>query len=334
MKKNKLGNSGLLLGDLTLGTMTFGDTTSAKDAAKMIDIFAAAGGNHLDTANVYAGGKSESIIGDILKKRRDDFIIASKVRFPRGDGSNEAGLSRRHILRAVEAGLERLRTDYLDILYLHGWDPLTPPEETLRATDDLITAGKVRYLGVSNFKVWQLMKSLWHSDQRGWHRFVAAQYQYSLVMRDIEDEYAEMCPKEGLGIMPWGPLGGGFLSGKYSPDKPPVSGRLSVAGDETEEHWERRNTKHNWTILRELDEIAKQHNATHASVAIAWLRAKPAVTSVILGARTEEQLRDNLTAAKLDLTAAEVARLDDVSSVPPRYPYRFYEHYCNRTVNP
>ena len=333
MKKNKLGRSGLLLGDLTLGTMTFGDTASAKVADQMVGLFEEAGGNHLDTANVYADGRSESILGDILKKKRDQFSIASKVRFPRGDGSNESGLSRRHILRSVEASLQRLQTDYLDLLYLHGWDPLTPLEETLRTVDDLITTGKVRYLGVSNFKIWQFMKGLHLSDWFEWHRFIAAQYQYSLIVREIEYEYPEMCLEEGVGLMPWGPLGGGFLSGKYKADQKPTEGRISVTGEETEEHWSRRNTERNWRILKATEAIAQQRNATHAQVAIAWLRAKPAVTSVILGARTVEQLQDNLAAARLDLSPEEVKRLDAVSALPECYPYRFYEEYCNRKLN-
>ena len=334
MKKNKLGRSGLLLGDLTLGTMTFGDTTSAQVADQMLGLFEEAGGNHLDTANVYAAGRSESILGDLLKKKRDRFIIASKVRFPRGDGSNEAGLSRRHILHAVAASLHRLQTDYLDLLYLHGWDPLTPLEETLRTVDDLITSGKVRYLGVSNFQIWQLMKGLHLSDWFEWHRFIAAQYQYSLIEREIEYEYPAMCLEEGVGLMPWSPLGGGFLSGKYKADQEPTEGRISVTGEETEEHWSRRNTERNWRILETVNAVAQQRGATCAQVAIAWLRAKPAVTSVILGARTVAQLEDNLAAASLDLSPDEIARLDAVSALPERYPYRFYEEYCNRKLHP
>lgn len=332
MKINRLGNSGLLVGGLTLGTMTFGDTTAVDDAATMLDLFIDAGGNHLDTANVYAGGESERIIGKIVKGRRDQLIIASKVRFPRGDGSNDAGLSRRHIINAVEASLQRLQTDYIDLLYLHSFDPLTPLEETLRITDDIITSGKVRYLGVSNFKVWHLMKALQISDQRNWHRFIAAQYQYSLVVRDIDDEYPEMCQAEGLGIMPWGPLGGGFLSGKYKAGNKPTTGRIGTTGAETEEHWDRRNTERNWQILQVVEDIAQAHAVSCAQVAIAWLCAKPAVSSVILGTRTVKQLQDNLQAADLNLTEDEINQLNAVSQMPERYPYRMHEDYANRNL--
>ena len=329
-----MGNSGLLIGDLSLGTMTFGDKTSAKEAANMVDIFTERGGNHLDTANVYVNGKSEEIVGDIIAKRRAQFIVASKVRFPRGDGSNESGLSRRHVLAAVEASLKRMKTDYMDLLYLHGWDPLTPLPETLRTCDDLITAGKIRYLGVSNFTAWQLMKALHHCDIKNWHRFIAAQYQYSLVVRDIEWEFSGLCQHEGIGLMPWGPLGGGFLSGKYNPSDGPQEGRLSITGEETEEHWSRRNTERNWHILTKVAECAERHQATHAQVALAWLRAKDAVTSVIMGATSPKQLEENLAAAQLDLTPAEMNDLDVVSKPTEIYPYRFQEIYCNRGLKP
>ena len=274
MKLNRLGDSGLLIGDLTLGTMTFGDTTSAKDAARMTEMFIAAGGNHLDTANVYASGRSEKIIGGIVSRKRAQFIIASKVRFPRGDGSNESGLSRRHILTAVEASLKRMKTDYIDLLYLHGWDPLTPLAETLRACDDIITSGKARYLGVSNFAAWQLMKALHYCSVNGWHSFIAAQYQYSLLMRDIEYEFTGLCQNEGIGLMPWSPLGGGFLSGKYRQGAKPQQGRISTIGEETEEHWSRRNKERNWKILSMVTKIAAQYKASQSQLALAWF-ARP-----------------------------------------------------------
>lgn len=334
MQLNRMGNSGLLIGDLSLGTMTFGDKTSAAEAANMVDLFIERGGNHLDTANVYVNGKSEEIVGDIIAKRRSQYIVASKVRFPRGDGSNESGLSRRHILVAVEASLKRMKTDYMDILYLHGWDPLTPLPETLRACDDLITTGKVRYLGVSNFTAWQLMKALQHSDTQGWHRFIAAQYQYSLVVRDLEYEFTGLCQHEGIGLMPWSPLGGGFLSGKYSPAEKPKEGRISYTGEETEEHWSRRNTERNWKILTQVTEIAAPRQATPSQIALAWTRAKPAVCSVIMGVRTLHQLEDNLGAAELDLSPAEMKSLDEASQLAAAYPYRFQEIYCNRGLEP
>lgn len=335
MNYRQLGRSGLLVSELSLGTMTFGDDsargTPEKDAALMIERFLEVGGNFLDTANVYTGGRSEEIVGKALRGRRDQVVIASKVRGAVGPGPNDEGLSRKHILNAVHASLKRLQTDYLDLYYLHVWDPLTPLEESLRALSDLVTQGLVRYVGVSNFKAWQLMKALALQEARGWHRFVAAQYQYSLVQRDIEPEFSDLCGSEGLGLLPWGPLGGGFLSGKYRPGDKPSEGRIATHGDEVEEAWQRRNTAQNWRVVEEVDALAQARGASHAQVALAWLRAQPAVSSVILGARTLEQLEDNLGAAALELTPEELSRLSAVSQPPERYPYRMIAQYGTRT---
>ena len=226
MKYYPLGRSGLLVSGIGLGTMIFGEHSarSADEPAalRLIHHFLDAGGNHIDTANVYAKGRSEEIVGKAIRDRRQQVVLATKVRFAMGAGPNDAGLSRYHILRSVDDSLRRLQTDVIDLLYMHCWDPLTPLEESLRAFDDLVTAGKVRYIGVSNFKAWQLMKALSISDRCRWARFVAAQYQYSLVERNIESEFSELCLTEGIGITPWGPLGGGFLTGKYRPDQRPT----------------------------------------------------------------------------------------------------------------
>ena len=228
-----------MVSDLCLGTMVFGEEnsrgTDARAATRIIHKFLDAGGNHIDTANVYAGGRSEEIVGAAIKDRRDRAILATKVRHRTGENLNDQGLSRYHMIRSVEASLRRLQTDVIDLFIAHAWDPLTPLEETLRAFDDLVTSGKVRYIGVSNFKAWQLMKALALSDAHGWARFSAAQYQYSLVERNIEHEISELCLHEGLGLTPWGPLGGGFLSGKYQPGGKPRKGRLAMMPDETEE---------------------------------------------------------------------------------------------------
>ena len=335
MKFNRLGNSGLLVSDLCLGTMIFGEEsargTAPAEAQRMIDHYLEAGGNHLDTADVYAGGRSEEIVGQALKNhRRDQIVLATKVNFPKGDGPNDRGLSRHHIIEGVHGSLRRLNTDYLDLYTMHCWDPLTPLEESLRAFDDLVTAGKVRYIGVSNFKAWQLMKALDVSDVNGWSRFVAGQYQYSLVKRDIEYEFIDLCLAEGVGLTPWGPLGGGFLSGKYSRGQRPTEaevGRIATTAEDTEESWERRNTSRNWDIIDAVGEIAETRGATYPQVALAWVRAQPAVSSVILGARTMAQLEDNLGAAEFDLTGEELARLDAVSTLPELYPYRFQDNY-------
>ncbi len=337
MRYNRLGNSGLLVSDLCLGTMIFGEDgtrgTAPHDARHIIHAYLDAGGNHLDTANVYAGGTSEEIVGQAVKGKRDKVIIATKVRFPMGTDRNEQGLSRHHIIQAVEASLRRLDTDYIDLYYMHGWDPLTPLEESLRAFDALVQAGKVRYTGVSNFKAWQVMKALAVSDANSYARFVAAQYQYSLVKRDIEWEFTDLFLSEGLGMTPWGPLGGGFLSGKYQRGAAPHdadAGRIATAADHHEESWQRRDTPLNWAIIDAVGTIAQQRGATYSQIALAWVRAQPSVSSVILGVRTMAQLEDNLLAADLHLTAEELAALDNASAMPELYPYRMIQDYMQR----
>ena len=332
-----LGRSGLLTSRLALGTMIFGEDTgraTPRDVAlAMIDRYLGAGGNHLDTSNNYAGGRSEEIVGEALRGRRHEAIVATKVRFPTapGAGVNEQGLSRLHILRGVEASLRRLGTDYVDLLYVHCFDPVTPLEETVRALDDLVRAGKVRYLGISNFKAWQLMKAQGLARELGATAFVAAQYQYSLVKRDVEYEFADLCPAEGLGLVPWGPLGGGFLTGKYR-ESGPTEGRIATAPAETEESWARRSTARNWATLARVRELAERHGATPSQVAIAWLLARPAVATVILGARTPAQLDDNLGALDLALAPEELAGLDEASAPPELYPYRMIDAYGGRPL--
>ena len=320
-----------------LGTMIFGEQSSrgtdARTATRMIETFLDAGGNHIDTADVYAAGRSEEIVGQAIKSRRDQVVLATKVRFSMGNSPNAEGLSRHHILQGVEASLRRLQTDVIDLLYAHCWDPLTPLDETLRAFDDLVTAGKVRYIGVSNFKAWQLMQALALSDARGWARFVAAQYQYSLVERNIEGEFSDLCRTEGLGLTPWGPLGGGLLTGKYQPGDKPDEGRLAMMPAETEEAWHRRANERNWRIVQTVSEIAEAHGVTASQIALAWLLRQPAVASIILGVRTPAQLEDNLAASRITLTDEQLARLDQVSAPEPRYPYRFLEHYAARNPN-
>jgi aryl-alcohol dehydrogenase-like predicted oxidoreductase len=337
MRYKQLGRSGLLVSDLCLGTMIFGEEgdrgTPAADAERMIHRFLDAGGNHLDTADVYAGGRSEEIVGQAIKGRRDQVVLATKVWGPTGSGRNDRGLSRYHIMAGVEASLRRLHTDHIDLYYMHLWDALTPLDEALRAFDDLVTAGKVRYIGVSNFKAWQVMKALATSDAHGWVRFVAGQYQYSLVKRDIEYEWSDLALSEGIGITPWGPLGGGFLSGKYTRDQRPqgaAAGRIGTTPGGNEESWERRNTERNWQIIGTVGRIAEGRGASYGQIALAWLRAQPIVASVILGARTMQQLDDNLGAAEIELTAEERGALDVASALPELYPYRMIADYGPR----
>ncbi len=329
MQYRLLGNTGLLVSELCLGTMVFGEEskrgTDEATSQRMIHRFLDAGGNFVDCANVYAGGVSEEITGRALKGKRQEVVLATKVFFPMGEGPNERGLSRKNIVEAIEASLRRLDTDYIDLYYAHCWDLLTPLEESLRAFDDLVAAGKVHYIGVSNFRAWQIMKALTISDAYGWARYVAAQMQYSLVVRYIEHEFTSLCLDQGIGIIPWGPLGGGFLSGKYSPGDKPDYGRLAVQGDDGEEAWHRRNRERNWRIVEAVGEIAEARDKTHPQVALAWLLAQPAVTAPIIGVRTEEQLEDNLGAVGWKLSAEELKRLDEASALPETYPYRFIE---------
>jgi len=334
MEMRQLGHSGLIVSELCLGTMIFGesrDRSTPPDVAReIIARYLDAGGNFIDTADVYAGGRSEEIIGEALRGRRDRVVLATKVRHATGEEANDVGLSRRHIREAVEDSLRRLQTDTIDLYYAHMWDPIVPLEETLRALDQLITAGKVRYIAVSNFKAWQLMKALAVSDRHGWARFVAAQYQHSLVVRDIEREFVDLFVAEGLGSVPWGPLGGGFLSGKYRRGQRPDEGRLATTPAHEEEAWERRASERNWRILDAVGEIAETRGKSYAQVALRWLLARSEVSSVIIGARTPEQLEDNLGATGWKLTAGEIGRLNDVSTVEPGYPYRMIELYGQR----
>lgn len=337
MRRRVLGRSGIVVSELALGTMVFGEGpprgTGPQEAAAIIRRYLDAGGNHIDTADVYAGGRSEEIVGEAIAGVRDRVVLATKVRFGTGDGPNDAGLSRLHIVRGVEASLRRLGTDYVDLLYLHTWDPLTHVDESLRALDDLVAAGKVRAIGVSNFKAWQVMKALASSDRYGWARFTAAQYQHSLVVRDVEREFEDLCAAEGLGMVPWSPLGGGFLSGKYRSDHRPTDpgeGRLATQPEGDEEAWHRRATERNWAILAEVERVAADLGATPSQVAVAWLLTKPVVSSVILGVRTMEQLDDNLAAAGLRLSPEAVEALERVSAPEPGYPYRFLSTYGRR----
>jgi aryl-alcohol dehydrogenase-like predicted oxidoreductase len=219
----------------------------------------------------------------------------------------------------------------IDLYYLHMWDNVTPIEETLRALDDLVTSGKVRYIGVSNFKAWQLMKALASSEANGWSRFVAGQYQYSLTVRDIEWEFTELFKDQGIALVPWGPLGGGFLSGKYRRNSRPDSGRLATASENHEEFWEKRNTEHNWEIIDAIGEIAEERKVSYSQVALNWLRQRS--DSIILGARTEEQLQDNLGSTEWELYAQEMDSLDGASAVPEPYPYRIMRNAARTGLN-
>jgi aryl-alcohol dehydrogenase-like predicted oxidoreductase len=322
----QLGRSGLRVSSLTLGTMTFGGrgtfakvgATDIATARRQVDMCVDAGVNLFDTADVYSEGQSEEILGEVLEGRRDDVLVATKARFPMGAGPNDAGLSRHHLTRACEASLRRLRTDHIDLYQVHEWDGVTPIEETLGALDDLVRAGKVRYAGCSNFAAWQLTTSLAVSERRGLERYVTQQIHYSLQARDAEFELLPAGIHHGVGVLVWSPLAGGLLSGKYRRDRdaPPGSRHLTD-WNEPPVHDEEAL----WRIVDALLEVAEGRGASPAQVALAWLLTRPGVSSVIAGARTEEQLADNLAAADLELGADELARLDEVSRPPLPYPF-------------
>jgi aryl-alcohol dehydrogenase-like predicted oxidoreductase len=326
MDYRQLGRSGLRVSALTLGTMTFGGrggfaavgSTDVDGATRQIDRCLDAGVNLIDTADVYSDGLSEEILGQALKGRRDDVLIATKARMPMGDGANDAGLSRQHLIAACEASLRRLRTDHIDLYQVHEWDGQTPLEETLDALDGLVRAGKVRYIGASNYAGWQLGRALGIADRLGVQRFVSHQIYYSLQARDAEYELVPSALAEGLGILVWSPLAGGLLTGKYRRNHPhPEVGRQLTDWDEPPV----RDREQLYDIVEALIEIAGEHDASAAQVALAWLLGRPGVASVIVGARTEEQLADNLAAAELELGAEERERLDAVSAPPLLYPF-------------
>ncbi|GGT44021.1 aldo/keto reductase [Streptomyces chromofuscus] len=325
MEYRQLGDSGLLVSVLALGTMTFGGTdvfghvgtTNVAGARRQVDMCLDAGINLIDTANMYSSGAAEEILGKALNGRRDRVVLSSKVRLPMGDGPNDEGLSRQHILNQIDASLRRLDTDYLDIYHVHQWDGLTPLEETMQTLDGLVAAGKVRYLGVSNFSGWQLMKALCVADAHGYQRFVSNQIYYSLESRDAEYELVPLSVDQGLGILVWSPLAGGLLSGKYRRDRQPENGRLLTEWSEPPV----RDENKLYDTIDVVVEVAADRGASPAQVALAYLLTKPAVAAVIVGARRDEQLADNLGAAELSLTPEEVDRLDRVSAPDLIYPH-------------
>jgi aryl-alcohol dehydrogenase-like predicted oxidoreductase len=321
-----LGSTGLKVSELCLGAMTFGRETDEGTSHEILDRFVEAGGNFIDTADVYGRGASEEVLGRWLKARpRDDLVIATKVRFAMGEGPNEVGLSRKHILAGVEASLRRLGSDYIDLYQVHGWDQATPLEETLKTLDSLVQSGKVRYLGASNFGGWQLQKAIDISNYRGYEPFVCLQPLYNLLDRQIELDLLPVCQNEGLGIICWSPLRGGWLSGRYrrGMEAPPAGSRVQAASEQGwSEAWEVYDNEHTWSVLDALFEVARQAGRTPAQVALNWLLERPGVTAPIVGVRTLAHLEANLGACGWSLDAAQTALLDQVSERPlPFYPY-------------
>jgi aryl-alcohol dehydrogenase (NADP+) len=327
MEFRTLGGTGTAVSSLCLGTMTFGNESDESVSHAQLDRFVEVGGNFIDTANVYSRGVSEEIIGRWLAKRagvRDQVVIATKGRFAMGEGPNDLGLSRVSLSRALDASLSRLGIDTIDLYQAHAWDPITPIEETLRFYDDAVRAGKIRYVGVSNFTGWQLQKAALLTKFLGLPPIVTLQPQYNLLVRGIEHELVPVCENENIGILPWSPLGGGWLTGKYQRDSVPTGAtRLGENPERGMEAYDPRNRdERTWRIIDAVSAVAKGRGATMSQVSLAWLADRPAVTSVILGARTLEQLDDNLGAAELHLSAEETATLD-VASAPviDDYPY-------------
>ncbi|RKS75663.1 aryl-alcohol dehydrogenase-like predicted oxidoreductase [Motilibacter peucedani] len=327
MHYRQLGRSGLRVSALSLGTMTFGGTgwasplggTGVEDARRQVEMCIEAGVNLFDTADVYSTGLSEQILGEALGAHRDDVLVATKVRMGgMGPGANDAGSSRHHIVRGCEASLRRLGTDWIDLYQLHEWDGQTPLEETLAALEHLVQSGKVRYVGASNYTGWQLMKALAVADSARWSRFASHQIHYTLQARDAEYELLPASVDQGVGVLVWSPLAGGLLSGKYRRDEAAPEGTRRFAG------WDEppvRDEDQLYAIVDVLLEVAEAHGVSAAQVSLAWLLTRPAVSSVIVGARTDEQLADNLRAAELVLTDDELDRLEQVSRPPLIYPH-------------
>lgn len=326
MEYKRLGWTGLMVSELCLGTMTFNWGLDDEGAKQVVDRFMEAGGNFIDTADVYSDGISEEFTGRALKGRRDEIVLATKVRFPMGEGPNDVGLSRKHIISGCEESLQRLDTDYIDLYQVHCWDEATPLEETLSALTDLVRSGKVRYIGVSNFMAWQIVKALGVSELNGFEKFVCLQPQFSLVERGIEDEVLPACISEGLGVIPWGPLGGGFLSGKYRrSERPPEGSRIAEATESMDEYWEKRAIERNWQVLDAVGAVSEETGKSYAQIALNWLLHQPGVTAPIIGARTTEQLEDNLGAAGWKLDEKHVRRLSEAAPPEKTYPARLIE---------
>ena len=325
MEYRYLGRTGLKVSELCLGAMTFGRESSEEDSYEMMNMYAEAGGNFIDTADVYSRGLSETIVGRWLRNvARDDFVIATKVRGRMGDGPNDEGLSRKHIMESIDNSLRRLGTDYIDLYQIHVWDSGTPLEETLHALNTLVVNGKVRYIGASNIAGWQLQRAIDISRQMGWESFSCLQPLYNMLDRSIEWEIIPVCQNEGVGIIPWSPLRGGWLSGKYrrGMSAPPANTRVEEASEKGwGESWDAYNNDHTWGVIDEMLAIAVESGKSAAQVALNWLLHRPGVTAPIIGVRTIKHLEDNLGAAGWSLSDEQMTRLTKAGDVPLPYPY-------------
>lgn len=339
MEYRQLGRSGLHVPVLSLGTGTFGGTTEffkkwgdsgEKEATRLVDICLEHGVNFFDTANVYSKGESERVLGAAIKGRRDQVLISTKATFPMGESPNDQGSSRIHLIKACEDSLKRLGTDYIDVYFMHGFDALTPVEETLRTLDNLVSSGKVRYIGCSNYSGWHTMKSLAASEKYGLERYVAYQGYYSLIGRDYEWELMPLALDQGLGLMVWSPLGWGRLTGKIRRGQPLPEGRIKSGGDSGGPMVEE---EHLFNVVDALIEVAEENEKTVSQVALNWLLQRPSVSNVVVGARNEEQLLQNLGAVGWKLTPQQIEKLDNASRRPLAYPY-WHQMLAAETINP
>lgn len=326
MKYNLLGKTGVLVSELCLGTMTFGGKgywqaigmLPQKEVTDLIKTALDQGINFIDTANAYSEGLSETLLGNALKElgiSRQTVVLATKVRLRMGPGANQVGLSRLHISDSVNDSLQRLDISHIDLLYIHGYDPLTPLEETMRGLEDVVRSGKVRYIGVSNHPAWMVVKANSIAERMGWTKFVASQNYYTIASRDIEREIVPMALSEGLGIMPWSPMAGGFLSGKYTR-------KNEIAGDSRRDTFDfpPLNKGKAYDIIDVMTRIGNNHNVSVARVALSWLLTKPGVTSIIIGAKRQEQLIDNIESTRLQLSNEELKELEEISVLTKEYP--------------
>lgn len=338
MEHRQLGRSGLKVPVLSLGTGTFGGkgeffakwgTTDVKEATRLVDVCLDAGMNFFDTANIYSGGASEEVLGGAIKGRRDKVLVATKATFPMGEGPNDQGSSRHQLIKQCDASLKRLGTDYIDLYFMHGFDGVTPVEETMSTLNDLVKAGKVRYIGASNFSGWQIVKSQNVAEKYGWSKYVSYQGYYSLIGRDYEWEIMPANLDQGLGTMVWSPLGWGRLTGKIRRGQAPKEGRIANGGAE---HGPEVDDEYLYTVVDALDAVAKDTGKTVAQVALNWLLQRPGVSNVVMGARNEEQLKQNLASVGWNLSKEQVELLDKASAKTPVYPY--WHQMGNETLNP
>ncbi len=329
MEYRFMGRTGLKVSELCLGTQTFGWGADESAAQAIADRFVEAGGNFFDTSNIYNQGRSETMLGNWLKSRgnRSHLVIATKVFFPTSEEPNDTGLSRKHIFDQIDASLRRLQTDYVDLYQTHCWDASTPIEETLRALDDLVRTGKVRYLGASNNTASQLIRAVLLSGTHGWTRFDCLQPEYSLLVRSTEWELLPVCRAEGIGVICWSPLGGGWLTGKYRRGQPAPPDSRVGRGDRWDDLPEQRETEQTWRIVETLSQVADARGKTPSQVALNWLLQQPGVTAPIVGARRLEQLEENLGSVGWALEVNEIDRLSSASAIPLPSPYNFIARY-------